>query len=803
MNREESIIELFGKMPYKPLVEVIKDYAIFHLDVEGRVLSWNPGAENIFGYRQDEITGRDFSILFTPEDRARGVPERELKKAAADGRAENRRWHLRKDGAPFFASGVTAAIRDTGANLIGYAKITSDETDRKQTEEALLESEEKYRIVAETASDAIISIDERSTIVFINRAAARIFGYEIEQMAGQPLTMLMPEYLRQRHTAGQGRYLKTGVKHLNWEHVEVSGLHRDGHEIPLELSFGEFRKNNKHLFIGIARDITQRKQIEEIIRRTQARLESVLKAGLAGTFFWDVRSNRVVTDENMMRYFSLPEKALIEGVTLEEALPAIYEDDRARVSDAISEAIERTGVYQIEFRVNHPDDKMRWLSARGAVERDEAGNALELSGFAVDITRIKEAEAERERLLRNEQTAREEAEQANRLKDEFLATLSHELRTPLNAILGWSQMLQNNNLDETTLSLALGTIERNARAQSQLIEDILDVSGIVTGKLRLDVRAVDLPSVISAAVDAVRPAAEAKNIRLQTVIDPQAKQVSGDPDRLQQVVWNLISNAIKFTPKNGRVQVSLERVDSHVEIVVSDTGVGIEPEFLPFVFERFRQSDGSTTRRHGGLGLGLALTRQLVEMHGGSIAVRSEGEGRGATFAVILPVPALRREHESAPPLTDPAARNNAPVGFNPELNGLRVLVVDDELDSRDLLKVLLELCGAVVATAGSAAAALELLGREKFDVLISDIGMPEEDGYSLISRLRELPGGRGGGNVPAIALTAYAGAEDRTRALRSGFQMHVAKPVDSAKLVAAVASLAGRIGKSDEKENE
>jgi PAS domain S-box-containing protein len=374
------------------LVEEIKDYAIFHLNIEGRVLSWNHGAEKIFGYSKNEIIGQEFTVLFTPEDRAQGVPERELIKARETGRADDTRWHLRKDGSRFFAEGVTTALRDENGKHLGFAKIARDDTARKEMEEALLESEEKYRIVAETATDAIISIDEQSTILFINRAATRIFGYEIEQMIGQPLTMLMPEYMRHLHTAGQERYLRTGKKHVNWEQVEVPALHRDGHEFPLEISFGEFSKNNKHVFIGIARDVTARTRTEEIIRRTQARLESVLEAGLAGTFFWNIADDRVITDENLMRYFSLSDKALTEGVPLAEVLPAIYEEDRAKVSDALTEAIEDSGIYQIEYRINHSDGEVRWLSARGSVERDEAGDARELTGFAVDITRIKAAE---------------------------------------------------------------------------------------------------------------------------------------------------------------------------------------------------------------------------------------------------------------------------------------------------------------------------------------------------------------------------------------------------------------------------
>jgi CheY-like chemotaxis protein/two-component sensor histidine kinase len=357
-------------------------------------------------------------------------------------------------------------------------------------------------------------------------------------------------------------------------------------------------------------------------------------------------------------------------------------------------------------------------------------------------------------------------------------------------------------LDETAAKRAMATIERNARAQSQLIDDILDVSRIITGNLRLDVRAVDLLNVISAAVDAASPAAEAKNIRLQTLFDPQAAQISGDPDRLQQVVWNLLSNAIKFTPKNGRVQVRLERVNSHLEIVVSDTGTGIEPEFLPYVFERFRQSDGSKTRRHGGLGLGLAIVRQLVQLHGGTVSVESKGEGQGATFIVSLPFLPVRLEPDEELPRVHPRAQNGSVTDCPPELSGLRILLVDDEADSRDLLNFVLESCEAQVSTASSAAEAFELIERERFDVIVSDIGMPDEDGYSLIRKIRALSNEQGG-NIPAIALTAYARAEDRVQALRSGFQMHIAKPVEAMELSATVANLAGRMRNPVQNENK
>ncbi len=395
-------------------------------------------------------------------------------------------------------------------------------------------------------------------------------------------------------------------------------------------------------------------------------------------------------------------------------------------------------------------------------------------------------------LFRQTATAREQAETANRSKDEFLATVSHELRTPLNAILGWTQLLFATGDDAERRRRGLETIERNAKLQTQLIDDLLDVSRIISGKMRLDVQATDLAMVIDAAVEAIRPAAEAKQIQLRRVLDPSAGPVTGDPARLQQVVWNLLSNAIKFTPKDGKVEVRLERVNSHVEILVSDTGSGISPEFLPYVFDRFRQVDGSTTRRHGGLGLGLAIVRHLVELHGGTVRVKSPGDGQGSTFTVELPLsiahlaPGEGRVH----PQTEDLATD--PCQENPKLNlkGIRVLVVDDEPDARETLQQILEHCDAEVRTADSAAEALRMVEEWLPDVLLSDIGMPGEDGYQLIRRVRQLSPERGG-RTPAAALTAFARGEDRRRALLAGFQMHVAKPVDIQELAAVVASLA------------
>jgi signal transduction histidine kinase/ActR/RegA family two-component response regulator len=431
------------------------------------------------------------------------------------------------------------------------------------------------------------------------------------------------------------------------------------------------------------------------------------------------------------------------------------------------------------------------------LSEDELGQLT--NAFNQMLSRIQEQEQqlqtsneERGQLLESERAARADAERASRMKDEFVATLSHELRTPLTPILGWLSILRRvGSADEQTRK-GLEVIERNARHQTQMIEDLLDMSRIVSGKVRLEVQEVRLAEVIEAAIATVRPAAEARGIDLHAVFDATAGLVRGDPDRLQQVVWNLVSNAIKFTERGGRVQVTLERVESHVEIVVRDTGIGIPPDFLPHVFDRFRQLDSSVSRRHGGLGLGLAIVRQLVEIHGGSVRAESAGEGRGSTFTVVLPVmvvPAADAE-ESRP---SPGVGGEIPADEDaPSLEHLRILVVDDDRDARELLSRLLEDAGATVELAGSAEEALAKLAVSTSDVVISDIGMPVVDGYELIRRIRALPEEEGA-STPAIALTAFARTEDRTRALRAGYQLHIAKPVQLAELVSAVASLGRR----------
>jgi PAS domain S-box-containing protein len=465
---------------------------------------------------------------------------------------------------------------------------------------------------------------------------------------------------------------------------------------------------------------------------------------------------------------------------------ALTDADLADLQQAWGETIRSGEKLERELRLRGHDGQWRWHLCRVVPERDERGRLVGFIATATDIDTQKRVEEANRHLLASEQEARSNAEIANRTKDEFLATVSHELRTPLNAILGWTRMLRTGAVEPRGLARVLETIERNARVQTQLIEDILDVSRIIAGKLRVNVQRMDLHAVARAALDAVRPAADAKGVVLTSELEEGSQEFCGDPDRLQQVVGNLLANAVKFTPRDGRVEMRVQRARSEVEISVSDTGVGVAPDFLPHVFDRFRQADSSITRAQGGLGLGLAIVRHLVEVHGGTVHAESEGEGKGARFAVRMPVRAV------APQANAELAANGAPkdsaTAVQADLQGLYVVVVDDDADARDLVAAVLANHGASVRTVSSVDEAVAQVRERRPDVLLSDIGLPSEDGYALIRRVRQIDAA-----LPAAALTAYAGPDDHKRALAEGFNAHVTKPIEPADLALLVASLAGR----------
>lgn len=462
----------------------------------------------------------------------------------------------------------------------------------------------------------------------------------------------------------------------------------------------------------------------------------------------------------------------------------VHPDDVLALTERWNAAQQAEAQYQAEGRMRRVDGVYRWHLHQAIPIRDDLGRVVKWFGSATDIDDKKRLEQERDRFLEQEQTARAAAEQANRIKDEFLAVLSHELRSPLNPILGWIKLLRTGTLDAAKTAYALETIERNAKLQTQLIEDLLDVSRILRGKLSLTMIAVDLSLVIESALETVRLAAEAKAIAITLQIDPTSGSVVGDAARLQQVVWNLLSNAVKFTPNGGRINICLESKGDDVQIQVSDTGKGISPEFLPHIFEYFRQADSTTTRKFGGLGLGLAIVRQLVELHGGTIQADSAGEGQGSCFTVRLPI------HPSAKSQLKPTDYSPPSVDTTKlPLQGIHVLLVDDETDTRDLGAFVLAEAGAQVTVAASAQEALEQFSQIHPDVVVSDIGMPEMDGYGLIKKIRAMPDNQGG-NVPAIALTAYAGETNQKQAIAAGFQRHLSKPMETLELVKVIQSI-------------
>jgi PAS domain S-box-containing protein len=656
-----------GEERFRLLVEGVKDYAIFMLDPAGRVQTWNSGARLLKGYQAHEIIGQHFSKFYPPEALAKDFPATELRVASAEGRYEDEGWRVRKDGSLFWANVVITALYDESKTLVGFAKVTRDLTQRRAHEENLRQSEERFRLLVEGVSDyAIFMLDVDGTVATWNTGAARIKGYRGEEIIGQHFRKFYPEEAVEsawpehelRVAAAEGRFVDEGWRIRKggskfWAHVTITALRDD--------------ENRLRGFAKLTRDLTERKRTE----------------------------------------------------------------------------------------------------------------ALEASG------------AERDALLEAERNARMLAQRTARMKDEFLATLSHELRTPLNAILGWSQLLRTrSNPEPTELHRGMEVIERNARAQVRLIDDLLDLSRIMAGRFRLDVQEVSLVEIVKGVLDSIEPTAQNKGVRLESILDPKSVIVSGDPGRLQQIFWNLLSNAIKFTSKGGKVQVLLQRVNSHIEFSVSDTGIGIPPDFLPHVFERFSQKDSSTHREFGGLGLGLAISKQLVDLHGGSIQAKSLGEGHGATFVVVLPLIILGKERHASHRVHPTAAEisDSLPV---PKIDGVRALIVDDEADALELIRRVLENQGASVTTVGSGEEALRWLETSQPDVIISDIGMPGMDGYQFMRLMRAAePKNR---RTPALALTAFARPDDRKQAILAGYQAHLAKPFDMAELAIVVAGLVGR----------
>jgi PAS domain S-box-containing protein len=762
------------------------DEAIMSKDVNGLVTTWNPGAERIFGYTAQEMIGKPMSILLTPDH-----PDEEqqiLDRVRHGERIEHyETQRKRKDGRVIDVSITILPIRDGMGRVIGAASVARDIRERKRLEKA--ERDQLFlAAIISSAEDAIISKDVQGIVTSWNRAAEKIFGYKADEMIGQSITKIIPP----DHPEEESQILERIRHGERIEHYESKRTRKDGKIIDVSLTISPIKDEMRRV-VGastIAQDITQRKrwQKAEVDQSFLAALvesadDAIIGKDLDGTVTsWNAAAEKLYgyTAQEMM------------GKPIALLIPAEYADQEPKILERIRRG-ERIQHYETQ-RVRK-DGTIIDVSLTVSPIRDSLGRIIGASKISRDITAKKRAEAREREILRETQQAktqaeqaRQQAERASRAKDEFLATVSHELRTPMTAMMGWSRMLLTGQLSPERQRKAFETIDRNARSQAQLIEDLLDISRIIAGQLRIEFKNVDMPSVVSAAVEALRPTAEAKKIAVDFAVTSGAGPIVGDAERLQQVVWNLLSNAIKFTPRGGRIQVDLRRVESQVELRVTDNGMGIDPEYLPHVFERFSQADSSITRNSGGLGMGLAIVKSLIELHGGVVLAESAGEGKGSVFTVKLPVSAIRED--AIRPRALPKPTLQAELRLRDELVGLKILIVDDEPDTCELLRFVFNECGAIVETAHNTKTALELFDDWHPDILISDIGMPEVDGYQFIRTIREDRGCR----IPAVALTAMARVEDRMRALTAGYQMHVAKPVEPIELITIVTSIVGLV---------
>ena len=638
--------------------------------------------------------------------------------------------------------------------------------------------------IVTSSADAIITKTLDGTITSWNQAAERVFGWTAAEAVGQNITLIIPA----DRLAEEDQVLAAIRAGRRVDHFDTMRVTKDGRRVEVSITVSPV-KDAAGRVVGaskIAHDISARRQSELV----QARLAAIVDSSddaIVGKTLEGIITSWNQAAERMFGWAAA--EAVGQHITLIIPADRLPEEDevlaRLRRGERLShfETVRRT-----------KDGRLLDVSLTVSPIRDAAGRVVGASKIARDISERRAFEQIRQALLEREQEARAEAEALNRSRDQFLATLSHELRTPLNAIFGWARMLDAGQLDAKTTRHATQAILRNAAAQVQLIEDLFDVSRVITGKMRLDIQPLNVSTVLEAALDTVRPAATSKRIRLESALDPRAGPIMGDPGRLQQVAWNLLMNAVKFTPNGGRVQLHLQRTNSHIEITVSDTGEGIAPEHLPHLFERFRQVDAGATRRHAGLGIGLALVKHLVELHGGTVTAVSAGLGCGATFTVKLPMSVV--QHPPRPPRReDDAERVRDPQDIQPvSLRDIRVLVVDDDPEGRELAGLVLVNAGAEARTVRSAAEAMEILEEWQPDVLVTDLEMPDEDGFSLLRRARRAVMLRGQ-RLPVLALTAYGRPDDRVRILAAGFNMHLAKPADPTELVLAVASLTGRTG--------
>jgi len=744
---------------------------------EDRVSYVSPAYERLWGWKPEELYA-DQQVWVRhihPEDQA--AAEQAFQQKAATGQFDQEYRIVLADGSIRWVHDRCFPLRDQTGAIYRFVGIAEDVTDRKRPEQALREREERFRTMADNAPMMIWVTDATGYCIYLSKSWYDCTGQtEATGLGLGRFNAVHPDdYLASREAFLSANARREAFR-LEYRLRYKDGIYRWAIDAanPWFGEMGEFKG-----YVGCVIDISEHKQVEEDLRQSEERYRTVFESMNDGFCVIEM----LFDDQNQpIDYRFLEINPVFEQQTgLKQAKGKTVRQLLPQLEDHWFEIYGQVALTGESIRFEEGSDVMsRWFDV--SAFRIEPPESRKVALLFKDISERKQVERERDRLFEQEQATRAEAERANRIKDEFLAVLSHELRSPLNPILGWTKLLQTRNFDQARTAEALAIIERNAKLQTQLIDDLLDIAKILRGKLSMDMAPVNLTGIIASAIDTVKAAALSKSILLYPDL-PNIGWVSGDTKRLQQIVWNLLSNAIKFTPSGGRIELCLTQVGDEAEIIVRDTGKGIHPDFLPHIFESFQQEDLSITRKYGGLGLGLAIVHQLVADHGGSITAESPGEGLGATFTVRLPLlNATADIQRSEEPLPQPA----------PDLTGIRVLAVDDDPDARELVTVLLSQYGAEVLTVASAAEVLANLETFQPDLLVSDIGMPEVDGYSLIQQIRSRPAEKGG-RIPAIALTAYAREIDQQRVIRSGYQRHVTKPLDPEQLAQTVVALVQR----------
>jgi PAS domain S-box-containing protein len=761
-----------SEVRYRRLFETAQD-AILILDGDnGKIMDANPFVMALLGYSLDELMGKELWEIGL-------FPDIEESKAAfarlhRDGYIRYEDLPLEtKDGKCVDVEFVSNSYDVDGQNVI-QCNIR-DITERVDATRAMRASEVRYRRLFETAQDAILIVDAESRkIMDANPFVIDLLGYPLEELIGKELWEIGLFHDIEESKAAFDRLQRDG--YIRYEDLPLET--KDGKRAEVEFVSNAYEVNGKNIIQCNIRDITERKSAEKAAQEGAERFRFLAESMPQMVF--------TAKPNGHVDYFNQQWSAFT-GLSLDEIkdwrwTKFIHPDDVRETVRLWRHALNNGEQFEAQHRFRRADGVYRWHLSRACAMHDAGGNITMWISSNTDIDDQKSTEGALNHLYK-------EAESLNRAKDEFLATLSHELRTPMTSILGWTALLAAGTLDETTRKEGIATIHRSAQAQAQLIDDVLDVSRMITGKLRLTIEPVDMESVLRAALTAFVPAAEAKELRLRMDFQLGLLSLGGDPARLQQVFWNLLSNAMKFTPVGGRIDVRLFSRDSNVVVEVQDTGVGIRPEFLPYAFDRFAQQESGTMRHHGGMGIGLSISKQLVELHGGTISVASEGKGLGSIFTVSIPV------QVAVPlevfPIGGRAKQSRSSPDALPSIAGLRVLVIDDEPDSRRTIAAILEQYGAIVTAAASAKEGLTLAARGSFDVLLCDIAMPEQDGYSLIRRIRSLADEKS--HIPAVALTAYGRPSEREIALAEGFDEYLKKPVEPADLISLVADVAGK----------